>query len=243
VLPVGISFYTFQTLSYTIDVYRGHFAAHRSFIDVASYVTFFPQLVAGPIERATSLIPQMERTRRLTLEGIQLGAMLILTGLIKKMLIADGIAPVSDWCFGRAALGDEISASTALIGGAAFAVQIYGDFSGYSDIARGVARLMGFDLMINFRQPYFSRSFSELFERWHVSLSTWLRDYLFIPLGGSRGGAARTARNLFLTMVLAGLWHGASWTFAIWGTVVGSLLAGSQVLGLGRPYGCRGRPS
>jgi D-alanyl-lipoteichoic acid acyltransferase DltB (MBOAT superfamily) len=235
VLPVGISFYTFQTLSYTIDVYRGQFEARRSFIDVAAYVTFFPQLVAGPIERAPRLIPQMERPRRLGLDDIQLGVMLMLTGFIKKMLLADGVAPIVEWSFGRAALGQEIGGAAALVGVLAFGVQIYGDFSGYSDIARGAARLLGFDLVINFRQPNFSRSFSELFERWHISLSTWLRDYLFISLGGSRGGLYRAARNLAITMVLAGLWHGAAWTFAIWGAVMGLFLASAHLLGLGQP--------
>jgi alginate O-acetyltransferase complex protein AlgI len=235
VLPVGISFYTFQTLSYTVDVYRGEFRARRSFVDVAAYVTFFPQLVAGPIERASRLLPQIEKPRRLTARGVQLGLMLMLTGYVKKIVLADGIAPTVEWVFGRAARGEAIGPIEVLIGCAGFALQIYGDFSGYSDIARGAARLMGIDLMINFRQPYFARTFGELFDRWHISLSTWLRDYLFIPLGGSRGGTGRAARNLVITMFLAGLWHGANWTFATWGLLVGLYLVVNRALGLNRP--------
>jgi len=234
VLPIGISFYTFQTLSYTIDVYRGQFRARRSLLDVAAYVTFFPQLVAGPIERASRLLPQLERPRRLRVEDVRLGVLLIAVGLLKKVVIADGVAPVVDAVFADAGDGP-VRPEHVLIATNAFALQIYGDFAGYSDVARGVARLLGIDLVVNFRQPYFSRRYAELFDRWHVSLSTWLRDYLFIPLGGSRGGPARTLLNLFLTMLLAGLWHGASWTFGIWGCLVGGLLVTDRLLPLGDP--------
>lgn len=232
VLPVGISFYTFQTLSYTIDVYRGKFAARRSLLDVATYVCFFPQLVAGPIERASALLPQFERSRRLDGEGVRNGVMLIAVGFFKKMVLADGIAPVVDAIYRDASSG-AIRPEHVLLGCTAFILQIYGDFSGYSDIARGVARLFGIRLSVNFRQPYLARRFAEIFDRWHISLSTWLRDYLFISLGGSRGTSPATLRNLFITMVVAGLWHGAAWTFAIWGTVIGALLVIDRLLPLG----------
>ncbi len=234
VLPVGISFYTFQTLSYTIDVYRGTFAARRSLLDVAAYVCFFPQLVAGPIERASALLPQIERPRRLDGEDVRVGVMLLAVGFFKKMVLADGIAPVVDMIFRDASAG-AIRPEHVLLGTSAFILQIYGDFSGYSDIARGVARLFGIRLMVNFRQPYLARRYAEIFDRWHISLSTWLRDYLFITFGGSRGGSLATLRNLFVTMVIAGLWHGASWTFAVWGTVVGALLVIDRLLPLGDP--------
>ena len=233
-LPIGISFYTFQTLSYTIDVYRGRFEARRSLVDVAAYVTFFPQLVAGPIERASSLMPQMERQRSLTAEGVRLGLMLMLTGFVKKLVIADGIAPVVDWYFAAADAGGPVRPEHTLLACYAFMFQIYGDFAGYSDIARGAARLLGFDLVINFRQPFFAPRYAEILNRWHISLSTWLRDYLFVPLGGSRHGRPRTLLNLALVMLLAGLWHGASWTFAVWGAMVGTLLVTDHLIG-GRP--------
>jgi D-alanyl-lipoteichoic acid acyltransferase DltB (MBOAT superfamily) len=247
VLPIGISFYTFQTLSYTIDVYRGRFEARRSLVDVAAYVTFFPQLVAGPIERAANLLPQMERARSLTPEGLRLGSMLMLTGFVKKLVIADGIAPVVDWYYAGAGAGAPVRPEQTLLACCAFSFQIYGDFAGYSDIARGAARLMGFDLVVNFRQPFFAPRFAEILSRWHISLSTWLRDYLFIPLGGSRHGRVRTLFNLALVMVLAGLWHGASWTFAVWGGMVGTLLVVDHLIGgppvsewslPGRLFGC-----
>ena len=233
VLPIGISFYTFQTLSYTVDVYRGQLRARRSFIDVATYVSFFPQLVAGPIERAGHLLPQLERRRTLTAEGARLGLMLIAVGYFKKVVIADGIAPMVDMIYADAATGAPIRPEHAMLSSYAFILQIYGDFAGYSDIARGVARLLGIDLVINFRQPYLARRYMEIFDRWHISLSTWLRDYVFIPLGGTWAGKTRTLRNLFLTMVLAGLWHGAGWTFAIWGIFVGTVLAFDHLLPLG----------
>jgi len=233
VLPVGISFYTFHTLSYTIDVYRGHTPARRSLLDVATFVCFFPQLVAGPIARASSLLPQVERPRRLCGDDVRVGLTLMAVGLFKKMVLADGIAPVVDALFSDAQSGAAIRPEHAVLATSAFILQIYGDFAGYSDIARGVSRLFGIRLIVNFRQPYLARRYAEIFDRWHISLSTWLRDYLFIPLGGSRGGSAATLRNLFLTMVVAGLWHGANWTFAVWGTVVGALLVIDRLLPLG----------
>jgi len=247
VLPIGISFYTFQTLSYTIDVYRGRFEARRSLVDVVAYVSFFPQLVAGPIERAASLLPQMERPRSLTPDGLRLGLMLMLTGFVKKLVIADGIAPVVDWYYAAAGAGGPVHPEHTLLACYAFMFQIYGDFAGYSDIARGAARLMGFDLVVNFRQPFFAPRYAEILNRWHISLSTWLRDYLFVPLGGSRHGRARTLFNLALVMLIAGLWHGASWTFAAWGAMVGTLLVADHLIGgppvsewsvPGRVFGC-----
>ena len=232
VLPVGISFYTFQTMSYTIDVYRGQFEARRSLIDVAAYVTFFPQLVAGPIERATTLIPQLERPRSLTPAGARLGIMLIVSGLFKKMVLADGLGPIADALFHRAGRGEPLTPAEVLLAAYVFSFQLYGDFSGYSDIARGAARLLGFELMLNFRQPYFSRTFTEVWRRWHISLSFWLRDYLYISLGGSRGGKLLTLRNLFLTMFLGGLWHGAAWHFVAWGSYIGVILIVERLLGL-----------
>jgi D-alanyl-lipoteichoic acid acyltransferase DltB (MBOAT superfamily) len=233
VLPVGISFYTFQSLSYTIDVYRGQLAARRSLLDVATFVCFFPQLVAGPIERARALLPQVERPRRLDGEDVRVGITLMAVGFFKKMVLADGIAPVVDLLFADAQSGAAIRPEHVVIATSAFILQIYGDFAGYSDIARGVSRLFGIRLMVNFRQPYLARRYAEIFDRWHISLSTWLRDYLFIPLGGSRGASFATLRNLFVTMVVAGLWHGASWTFAVWGAVVGALLVIDRLLPLG----------
>jgi D-alanyl-lipoteichoic acid acyltransferase DltB (MBOAT superfamily) len=231
-LPLGISFYTFHTLSYTIDVYRGQFEARRSLLDVAVFVSFFPQLVAGPIARARALLPQIERPRRLDGDDVRAGVMLIAVGFFKKMVLADGIAPVVDAIY-HDALAGTIRPEHVLLGANAFALQIYGDFSGYSDIARGVARLFGIRLAVNFRQPYLARRFAEIFDRWHISLSTWLRDYLFVSLGGSRGGARATLRNLFVTMVIAGLWHGAAWTYAMWGAMVGALLVIDRLLPLG----------
>lgn len=222
ILPVGISFYTFQSLSYTVDVYRGNLKPSQSLFDYALFVSFFPQLVAGPIERATNLLPQVENPRRLSWERAREASWLILWGLFKKVVIADNLAMIADSVF-----NGEVPAHTlnVLIGIYAFAFQIYCDFSGYSDIARGLARLMGFDLMLNFWNPYFARNPSDFWRRWHISLSTWLRDYLYIPLGGNRKGPRRTYVNLGLTMLLGGLWHGAAWTFVAWGAYQGALLA------------------
>lgn len=222
VLPIGISFYTFQTLSYTIDVWRGDMRATRRLIDFAAYVTFFPQLVAGPIERARALLPQFEARRRWNAERAGEGAMLFLWGLYKKTVIADNLAPLVNAAFAAPAAAEP---ALMLLGVLGFAAQIYCDFSGYSDMARGLARLLGFDLMVNFDLPYFARTPSEFWRRWHISLSSWLRDYLYVPLGGNRGGKLATYRNLFLTMVLGGLWHGAAWTFIVWGAFHGAILA------------------
>lgn len=221
VLPVGISFYTFQTMSYTIDLYRGRMDPVRRWTDFALYISFFPQLVAGPIERATHLIPQVLSPRRIDAPGVLAGIHLIVVGFFKKVVIADNLAVVANRVFDHYG---EYSGVDTLIGALAFTFQIYCDFSGYSDIARGLARLMGFDIMLNFRLPYFATSPSDFWRRWHISLSSWLRDYLYISLGGNRGGEARTYRNLALTMLLGGLWHGPAWNFVLWGAFHGIIL-------------------
>jgi len=226
ILPVGISFYTFQTLSYTIDIYRGQIRAHKSLLDFAVFVAFFPQLVAGPIVRARDFLPQVARARRLDLQQIYAGVYLIFWGLFKKMVIADNLAKIVYWAFRP---NPPENGATLLIAVYAFAFQIYCDFSGYTDIARGCGRLMGFRLPINFNLPYFASNPVEFWRRWHISLSTWLRDYLYIPLGGNRKGIRRTCINLMLTMVLGGLWHGAAWTFVLWGVYHGVLLAGYKL--------------
>jgi alginate O-acetyltransferase complex protein AlgI len=231
VLPVGISFYTFQSLSYTVDVHRGEIPAEKSFTTFVAYVTFFPQLVAGPIERAQTLLPQMQRARTLTLDAVRSGLALALVGFLKKLILADALAaPIAEGVFGASARGATPGATEVLLGTYAFALQIYGDFSGYSDIARGTSRLLGIELVVNFRQPYVSRSITEFWRRWHLSLSFWLRDYLYISLGGNRGGQVATMRNLMLTMLLGGLWHGAAWTFVLWGALHGTFLAVERVL-------------
>jgi len=213
ILPVGISFYTFQTLSYTIDVYRGHCAPTRSLVQFLAYVAFFPQLIAGPIERAGHLLPQMARTLVITLPMVESGLWLFLWGLFKKVVLADSLAHLVDPVFS----GVEPEASQTLVATAAFALQIYCDFSGYTDMARGLARTLGFDLRLNFRLPYFATSVQDFWRRWHISLSTWLRDYLYVPLGGNRLGGGRTYLNLLIVMLLGGLWHGAAWNFVAWG--------------------------
>lgn len=219
VLPMGISFYTFQTLSYTIDIYRRQQSPEPSFIRFAAYVSFFPQLVAGPIERARRLLPELDGRRsfrrRQQVEGLQLFA----SGMFKKIVVADNIGVVVDLLF--AAPSSELNPMLVLTAVYGFALQIYADFSGYSDMARGVAKCLGIELMVNFRQPYFACDPRDFWRRWHISLSTWLRDYLYISLGGSRGTALRTQRNLLLTMLLGGLWHGAAWNFVIWGAIHG----------------------
>lgn len=232
VLPVGISFYTFQTLSYTLDVYRGRLAPCRDLLDFALFVSFFPQLVAGPIERAGNLLPQVQGARRVTRQQVEAGLALMLIGYVKKVALADTLAPIVDHCF---AAPGACGSGELLAGAYAFCLQIYGDFSGYSDIARGAARLLGFELMVNFRAPYLSRSPAEYWRRWHISLSTWLRDYLYIPLGGNRKGTARAHLNIMATMLLGGLWHGAGWTFAAWGALNGLYLVGYKLLGGRRP--------
>ncbi len=219
-LPVGVSFYTFQSMSYTIDVYRGETKAEKDPLLFALYVGFFPQLVAGPIERASRLFPQFARPSSITANDIQQGVNLIIWGLVKKVVLADNLARVVDPVF-RANAPDWFAILVACY---AFAFQIYFDFSGYTDMARGVARLMGFELSLNFLQPYLSRGPRDFWRRWHISLSQWLRDYLYKPLGGSRDGPSRTRRNLMLTMLLGGLWHGAAWPFLWWGVFHGLLL-------------------
>ena len=222
VLPVGISFYTFQSMSYTFDVYRRELDPVDNVFDFALYVSYFPQLVAGPIERATRLMPQLLTPRsRPSSDRVFSGVALIVIGLTKKVVIADVAAGLVTEQFGAA---DSAGGLELLIAVYAFALQIYGDFSGYSDIARGVSRLLGIELIVNFEQPYLSTSITDFWRRWHISLSNWLRDYLYIPLGGNRKGARRTTINLMLTMLLGGLWHGAAWTFVVWGALHGTYL-------------------
>ncbi len=229
VLPLGISFYTFQTMSYTIDVYRGHLRARKSLLDVALYVSFFPQLVAGPIIRADTLLPQLRREQSPDWLLIRSGIALVVWGMTKKVFFADAMAPIVNEAYGN----PEVMSGLALVAATyAFAVQIYCDFSGYSDIAIGSALVLGVRLPANFRQPYLSASIREFWRRWHISLSSWLRDYLYIPLGGSRKGPTRTQVNLMITMVLGGLWHGAGWNWVLWGGLQGALMSIERVLGV-----------
>lgn len=214
ILPVGISFYTFQTMSYTCDVYRKKMKPVRSFLDYALFVSYFPQLVAGPIMRARNLLPQILSPRVLSLSKFYEGCYLIFWGLFQKVFIADNLAKIVDPVFEN---GASYNGILVLIAVYAFAFQIFCDFAGYSNIARGLGKCMGFDIMVNFNLPYFSTSPKEFWQRWHISLSAWLKDYLYIPLGGNRGGRLKTCRNIIITMFLGGLWHGASWTFVIWG--------------------------
>ena len=217
-LPVGISFYTFQSMSYTIDFYRGEVERERSFVRFAAFVALFPQLVAGPIERSSQLLPQLKQFPGITTRGFAGGASLFVVGLFKKVALADYLALYVDGIYASpgAASGSELLAATF-----AFAWQIYFDFSGYTDMARGVALAMGIRLMQNFNNPYLATGLGDFWSRWHISLSTWFRDYVYVPLGGNRHGAMRTYRNLLLTMVISGLWHGANWTFVIWGALHG----------------------
>lgn len=214
VLPVGISFYTFQTLSYTIDIYRNKFEPTSDIIAFLAFISFFPQLVAGPIERASNLLPQFYDQRKFDYADAVSGLRQILWGLIKKIIIADKCGEYVNLIFSN---HQDYSGSTLLIGAVLFSFQIYGDFSGYSDIAIGTSRLFGFSLMKNFAFPYFSRDIAEFWRRWHISLSTWFRDYLYIPLGGSRGGKWMVIRNTFIIFLVSGFWHGANWTFIVWG--------------------------
>lgn len=214
VLPVGISFYTFQTLSYTIDVYKRKLEPTTDFIAFSAFVSFFPQLVAGPIERATNLLPQFYKERKFDYTLAVAGARQILWGLFKKIVIADNCAEYANLIFNNSS---DYSGSTLVLGAIFFTFQIYCDFSGYSDIAIGISRLFGFNLMQNFAFPYFSRDMAEFWRRWHMSLSTWFRDYLYIPLGGSRGRAWMKVRNTFIIFLVSGFWHGANWNFIIWG--------------------------
>jgi D-alanyl-lipoteichoic acid acyltransferase DltB (MBOAT superfamily) len=220
-LPVGISFYTFVTMSYVIDVYRREIPATRDLMDFAVFVAYFPHLVAGPILRASRLLPQIHNPRVVTAEQMRDGAWLVAWGLFQKIFVADNLSNLANEVFAPDARHAGIN---VLLGVYAFAFQIYGDFAGYSNIARGVSKLMGIELLENFRFPYFVRSPQEFWRHWHISLSTWLRDYLYIPLGGSRGSTWQTSRNLLMTMVLGGLWHGAAWTFVLWGSFHGVLL-------------------
>ncbi|MEL6987087.1 MAG: MBOAT family O-acyltransferase [Bacteroidota bacterium] len=218
ILPVGISFYTFQTLSYTIDIYRKKLEPSNNVINFFAYVAFFPQLVAGPIERASNLLPQFAKERNFNYTRAVDGLRQILWGFFKKVAIADVAAIFVNQIF---ADYQSLSGLIIILGVILFAIQIYGDFSGYSDIAIGTARLLGFDLMQNFAFPYFSRDIAEFWRRWHISLSTWFRDYLYIPLGGSRGGMNKTLRNVIIIFVVSGFWHGANWTFVVWGLLNG----------------------
>lgn len=220
-LPVGISFYTFQTLSYSIDVYRGQRPPERSLGIFALYVSFFPQLVAGPIERSTRLLPQFFEKKDFDYERVTSGLKLMAWGMFKKVVIADRLAVVVNRVYGSP---EEFTGVTILIATFFFAYQIYCDFSGYTDIAIGTARVLGFNLMINFHRPYFAESIREFWRRWHISLSTWFRDYMYIPLGGSRVKLLRHCTNLFIVFLICGLWHGANWTFVVWGALHGSYL-------------------
>lgn len=216
ILPVGISFYTFQTLSYTIDVYKKQLPACTNFIQFAAFVSFFPQLVAGPIERARNLLPQFNQTRTFSYPQAVEGMKQILWGLFKKVVIADHCAQYANLIFNHS---DSYNGSTLLLGAFFFSFQIYGDFSGYSDIAIGTAKLFGFSLMKNFSFPYFSRDVAEFWRRWHISLSTWFRDYIYIPLGGSKVGKWRKVMNTFILFLVSGFWHGPNWTFILWGSI------------------------
>ena len=214
VLPVGISFYTFHGLSYIIDVYRKKIRPERNFTDYAVFVSFFPLLVAGPIERATHLLPQIKKKRRFDYDQAVDGLRQILWGLFKKIVVADGCAGYVNAVFNHSG---NYPGSAHLLAAILFAVQIYGDFSGYSDIALGVARLLGIELLRNFAFPYFSRDIAEFWRRWHISLTSWFRDYLYIPLGGSKVGTGKKIRNILIIFLISGLWHGANWTFICWG--------------------------
>jgi len=233
ILPVGISFYTFQTMSYTIDIYRNKLEPTRDFISFAFFVSFFPQLVAGPIERATNLLPQILNKREFSYEQAVQGLRLILWGMFKKVVIADSLAPIVDDIFSNYQI---FGGGTLWLGAVYFAFQIYCDFSGYSDIAIGVSKLFGFELMSNFKFPYFSRNIGEFWRRWHISLSTWFRDYLYIPLGGSQEGKWKSIRNIFIIFLVSGFWHGANWTFIFWGLFHSILFMPSFIFNTNRKY-------
>jgi len=219
-LPVGISFYTFQAMSYTVDVYRGELRARRSLLDVAVFISFFPHLVAGPIQRASYLLPQVEGKRRFSIAQATSGFYLIVWGFFKKLVIADNVGVIANKVF---ALNDP-TFEILWAGVFAFAIQIYADFSAYTDIARGTSRWLGFELTQNFEHPYMARNPADFWRRWNISLSTWFRDYVYIPLGGSREGELKWARNVMVTFLLSGLWHGASWNYVLWGLYHGVLL-------------------
>ena len=233
ILPVGISFYTFQTMSYTIDIYRKKLEPTKDFISFASFVSFFPQLVAGPIERASNLLPQILKKREFQYEqGVQ-GLRLILWGMFKKVVIADSLSPAVDDIFSNY---QDYGGGTLWLGAIYFAFQIYCDFSGYSDIAIGTSKLFGFELMSNFKFPYFSRNIGEFWRRWHISLSTWFRDYLYIPLGGSQEGKWKSIRNIFIIFLVSGFWHGSNWTFIVWGLFHSILFIPSFIYNNNRKY-------
>src|SRR5205823_8430177 len=221
ILPIGISFYTFEAINYTVDVYRKKVRAERSLAHFMLFITFFPHLIAGPIVRARDFLPQMRRPKRWDWARLHLGAQYLLMGLFKKMAIADRMALYADPVFAEPARYGSGAVWLAVL---AYALQIYCDFSGYTDMALGTAHLLGYKLAKNFDMPYLAVNVSEFWRRWHISLSSWLRDYLFIPLGGSRGTERQTCRNLLVTMALGGLWHGANWTFVVWGILHGLLL-------------------
>lgn len=233
ILPVGISFYTFQALSYSIDVYKGKISATKDMIQFFAFVSFFPQLVAGPIERATNLLPQFAKPRTFEYSVAVDGCRQMLWGFFKKIVIADNCAPIVDQIFSNY---QTINGATLLIGAVLFSFQIYGDFSGYSDIAIGVAKLFGIQLKQNFSIPYFSRDIAEFWRRWHISLTTWFRDYVYIPLGGSRCSKIKVARNTMVIFLLSGLWHGANWTFIVWGMYHALLFLPLIMLGKNRKY-------
>src|SRR5438132_4197825 len=216
ILPIGISFHTFQSMSYTIDAYRGTIQTERSFIRFLTFVSFFPQLVAGPIERAGNLLPQLQKTPHITRRDLSDGLSLFLVGFFKKVALADYLAKYVDPVYGNPG---QYQAAALVLATVAFGWQIYFDFSGYTDMARGIAQLMGFRLMLNFNNPYTATGLGDFWNRWHISLSTWFKDYLYFPLGGSRHGKLRTYFNMFVTMVVSGIWHGAAWTFVIWGAL------------------------
>lgn len=215
-LPIGISFYTFHGMSYVFDIYRGQQKPVRQFVDYAVFVSFFPLLVAGPIERANHLLPQVQKPRFFQYTQALEGCRLILWGLFKKVVIADSIAQIIDPIFANYT---DYNSPTLLLAAVGFSIQIYGDFSGYSDIALGTAKLFGFELLSNFRFPYFSRDIAEFWRRWHISLSSWFKDYLYIPLGGSKNGKSKAVRNTFIIFLVSGFWHGASWNFIVWGFI------------------------
>jgi D-alanyl-lipoteichoic acid acyltransferase DltB (MBOAT superfamily) len=226
-LPAGISFYTFQSMSYTIDVYRGHAPARRHFLDIATFVSFFPHLVAGPIMRATNLLPQVEQPRRFDAAAARDAGVLIVWGLFKKLVIADNVGVIANKVFAL----QQPDFYVLWAGVFAFAIQIYADFSAYTDIARGVAKWYGFDLIKNFARPYLAAGPADFWHRWNISLSTWFRDYVYIPLGGSRRGPGRVAANLMITFLASGLWHGASWNYVLWGAYHGALLVLTRTAG------------
>lgn len=233
ILPVGISFYTFQTLSYSIDIYRGQLKPTRDFIAFCAFVSFFPQLVAGPIERAGNLLPQFLTDRKFEYAKVVDGLRQMLWGLFKKVVIADNCAVYANLAFDSYG---EYGSLSLILGAFCFALQIYCDFSGYSDIAIGVSRLFGFTLMRNFAFPYFSRDAAEFWRRWHISLSTWFRDYVYFPLGGSKGSTAKTIRNTLIVFCVSGLWHGANWTFVVWGLLNALYVLPLQIAGLNRRF-------